>query len=209
MPKHDKLTPKQEAFIKEYLISLNGADAARKAGYKGNPSTLSAIAAENLEKPLIKAKLQKEQAVIEQKYEITKDRVLRELSAIAFGNLFDLFDWDADAAQFVPKKNLSRDQAAFIESIHVSERYEEVPNPDYGKLDENGEPDERKTIWKLMKKYKIGTLAKEKVNALKAISEMLGYNSGSSKEDEEKQDALNQALAELDAEAQAAKSKGR
>ncbi len=28
-----KLTPKQEAFVAEYLISFNAADAARKAGY--------------------------------------------------------------------------------------------------------------------------------------------------------------------------------
>lgn len=49
------LTRKQELFCREYFISLNGRAAAEKAGYKGNPNTLRAIASENLTKPNIAA----------------------------------------------------------------------------------------------------------------------------------------------------------
>lgn len=38
MKKGDKLQPKQEAFVREYLIDLNASAAYRRAGYKsGNP----------------------------------------------------------------------------------------------------------------------------------------------------------------------------
>ena len=50
------LTPKQRKFIRWYLseeVSQNGAEAARRAGYKGNSGTLRQIAHENLKKPPI------------------------------------------------------------------------------------------------------------------------------------------------------------
>src|SRR5262245_41863153 len=45
----NKLTPKQEAFVREYLVDLNGAAAARRAGYSKNSA--KQIASENLTKP--------------------------------------------------------------------------------------------------------------------------------------------------------------
>lgn len=48
-----KLTPKQEAFVREYLIDLNATQAAIRAGY--SERTASAIGHENLNKPEIAA----------------------------------------------------------------------------------------------------------------------------------------------------------
>jgi phage terminase small subunit len=47
------LTPKQQAFVDEYVVDLNGAQAAIRAGY--SEKTAKEIAAENLTKPNIKA----------------------------------------------------------------------------------------------------------------------------------------------------------
>jgi phage terminase small subunit len=47
-----KLTAKQEMFCREYLIDLNGTQAAIRAGYSENAA--NEIAAENLAKPSIK-----------------------------------------------------------------------------------------------------------------------------------------------------------
>ena len=52
-----KLTPKQAAFVAEYLISLNASEAARKAGY--SPKTAAETGYENLRKPHIAAAIQK------------------------------------------------------------------------------------------------------------------------------------------------------
>lgn len=50
-----ELTPKQQLFCREYFVSLNATDAARRAGYKGNDNTLGVVGFENLSKPKIVA----------------------------------------------------------------------------------------------------------------------------------------------------------
>lgn len=51
-------TPKQAAFIREYLIDKNGAQAAIRAGYSAK--TAASIAEENLRKPDIRAAIDDE-----------------------------------------------------------------------------------------------------------------------------------------------------
>jgi hypothetical protein len=75
------LTIKQRLFVDYYLgVSKgNGVDAARKAGYRGSPNTLHAVAAENLRKPTIKA------AITDalKKSAMQRDEWLARLSALA------------------------------------------------------------------------------------------------------------------------------
>lgn len=181
MPKAPKLTAKQEAFVREYLISNNGLDAARKAGYKGNDNTLAVVAAENINKPNVKAVIdagkQQIAKVAEDKYAISRDRNLRELAIIAYGSMADLFEWDHEMAQFIPKKDLTPEQMKFIDGITAEETWKEVPNPNFGEENDfNGKIDERETIWKQVKKFKITTLARERINAIKEINIMCGFD---------------------------------
>lgn len=81
------LTPKQKAFIEEYIVSLNATQAAIKAGYSENAARQ--IASENLSKPYIQDAIQ---AAIEERSkrnEITADRVLQELARIAYSDIVD------------------------------------------------------------------------------------------------------------------------
>lgn len=77
----NKLTPKQEMFIKEYLIDLNATQAAIRAGYK--EKTANRIAAENLSKPVIQTAIQDAMKKREQRTEITADMVLQRWWDIA------------------------------------------------------------------------------------------------------------------------------
>lgn len=79
-----KLTPKQIKFIDEYLIDLNATQAAIRAGY--SKKTAQRIGSENLSKPLIQEEIQKRRNKLQSKCEITQERVLRELAAIAFAS---------------------------------------------------------------------------------------------------------------------------
>jgi phage terminase small subunit len=74
------LTPKQERFIKEYLISLNVTDAAIKAGY--SEKTASKIGSENLTKPEIIEAIRVEQQKTSDKLDITRENVLEKLLRI-------------------------------------------------------------------------------------------------------------------------------
>lgn len=46
----DRLTAKQQRFIDEYVVCLNGTEAARRAKYDGDDATLAVIASQNLRK---------------------------------------------------------------------------------------------------------------------------------------------------------------
>jgi phage terminase small subunit len=72
-----KLTPKQELFIKEYLISFNATKAAENAGY--SKKTAMKIGSENLQKPEIAAAIKKEQDKVIKKLDITREDLIQDL----------------------------------------------------------------------------------------------------------------------------------
>lgn len=80
----NKLTPKQRRFIDEYLIDLNATQAAIRAGY--SEKTAYSIGVQLLKKLEIQAEIHKRRNRLQNKLEITQERVLQELAAIAFAN---------------------------------------------------------------------------------------------------------------------------
>lgn len=81
------LNPRQAAFVREYLIDLNGTQAAIRAGYSTRTAQQQAF--ELLLKPDIKAVVAAGQAKRAAKLEITADRVLAEIASVAFANMGD------------------------------------------------------------------------------------------------------------------------
>lgn len=75
------MTPKQEAFVREYLIDLNATAAAERAGYSVH--TAYATGHENLRKPEIAAAIQAAMNSRAERTEITADYVLRGIQEIA------------------------------------------------------------------------------------------------------------------------------
>lgn len=75
-----KLTAKQQAFIKEYLIDLNSTQAAIRAGYSVN--TAAEIGFENLRKPHIKQSIDEAMNKRSEKLEISAEYVLTKLKGI-------------------------------------------------------------------------------------------------------------------------------
>lgn len=72
------MTPKQEAFVNEYLIDLNATQAAIRAGYSAR--TAEKIGSENLKKPDIAAALSERMKAREVRTEITQDYVLSTIT---------------------------------------------------------------------------------------------------------------------------------
>ena len=77
MSKSKKLTSRQEQFCQEYLIDLNGTQAAIRAGY--SEKTANEIASENLAKPNIQARVAELKAKRLKRVENEQDSVLKEL----------------------------------------------------------------------------------------------------------------------------------
>src|SRR5687768_780298 len=102
----NELTEKQKKFCEEYLIDLNGTQAAIRAGY--SEDSAKQIASENLTKPDIQEYLSRRQKELQETTGITQKRVLEEFAKIAFldirklytvdGSLKSIHDLDDDAA---------------------------------------------------------------------------------------------------------------
>jgi len=85
-----KLTPKQAAFIEEHAIDLNATQAAIRAGYSAK--TAKEQATRLLSNVHVAAAIKANRAERSIRTEITADRVLQGLAAIAFADPRKLFD---------------------------------------------------------------------------------------------------------------------
>ena len=97
----DKLTPKQERFIQEYLIDMNATQAAIKAGYSKKSAQI--IGFENLTKPIIHAAISEAQKKTAVKLEITREEWLTELVRIFKADMRDFINIDPDTGCVVAK----------------------------------------------------------------------------------------------------------
>lgn len=76
-PKCAALTPRQIAFVKQYLLKGNASEAARLAGYSAKSARQ--MAAENLTKPAVIEAIQRFQAENSAKLNLTREAVLNGL----------------------------------------------------------------------------------------------------------------------------------
>ena len=74
------LTPKQAAFVAEYLVDLNGTQAAIRAGYSAK--TASVMAAKLLAEGKVKGAVEEQMQARAERTEITQDKVLTDIEAI-------------------------------------------------------------------------------------------------------------------------------
>lgn len=110
------LTPKQERFCREYIIDLNGTQAAIRAGYSENSA--GQIAEQNLRKLEIKEFLSTLQLERQNATGITANRVIEELARIAFSDIRNVLTVDNALADV---KQLDDDTASAIASVKVTE----------------------------------------------------------------------------------------
>ena len=156
-----KLTPKQKAFVSEYLIDKNATQAAFRAGY--SKKTAYSMGQENLKKPEIKRAIQKAMQKREERTEITQDRVLLEYARIAFFDPRKLFRSDGSPK---PIEELDTDTAAALAGLEVREEFEGAG--------------ENRAFMGYTKKYQLAN----KLGALDSLAKHLGMLDGKGPEPE-------------------------
>ena len=92
MKDEDGLNPKQAIFVREYLIDKNATQAAIRAGYSAK--TADRIGPELLGNSCVEAAVNRNLIKQQERTEVTADRVLRELAAIAFADTRKLYRED-------------------------------------------------------------------------------------------------------------------
>lgn len=78
--KEKKATPKQKAFVKEYVIDFNGDAAAIRAGYSKKTARIQA--SQMLAMPHLQELLKKEMEKRNERVEVTQDYVLKNLMEV-------------------------------------------------------------------------------------------------------------------------------
>lgn len=110
-----KLSPKQAAFVAEYLIDLNATQAAIRAGY--SEKTAYRIGSELLQKTSVREAIEKGRAKRTERTEITADRVVTELAKIAFADPRDLMEWGPNGVMLKDSSTLTEEQAASVAEV--------------------------------------------------------------------------------------------
>lgn len=101
-----KLTGKQDAFVKEYILNGgNATQAAIKAGY--SKKTANEQGAQNLTKLSIKEAIEKHRNTLEKAYIWNKEKKLELLQKIASGGIRDIVDKDGNIKMENPSASVA------------------------------------------------------------------------------------------------------
>lgn len=76
------MTPKQEAFVREYLIDLNATQAAIRAGY--SEATAQEQGSRLLSNVMVAAAIKAGQEVLAEQAQVTKERIVAEFCRMGF-----------------------------------------------------------------------------------------------------------------------------
>ena len=110
------LTDKQDIFVREYLISLNGAEALRKAGYKTKRP--EKYAHELRKNPDIAAAIEDGMKARAQRLEVAADNVVKELAKVAFFDLCRIVTIEKNGIKIKETENISADDRCALADIH-------------------------------------------------------------------------------------------
>lgn len=147
------LTDKQIRFCEEYLIDLNGTQAAIRAGY--SEASAKEIASENLTKPNIQEYIIERKAQIANRLNITQEMVLEGYRRLAFYDGRKFYNPDGSLKQ-VP--DLDEETAFALAGFEVTEEKDYI----------DGIP----RITGFTKKIKMS----DRKSALDSICRVLGFN---------------------------------
>jgi phage terminase small subunit len=109
----------RSASVQEYLIDLNAAQAAIRAGYSAK--TARVIGHENLTKPDIAAAIEKAMAERAERTRLTGDMVVDELRKIGFANMADYMKSTREGYPYLDFSALTRDQTAALAEVTVED----------------------------------------------------------------------------------------
>ena len=113
------LTAKQKRFCEEYLIDLNGKQAAIRTGY--SPKTAEQQGSRLLSNAKVQKYIQQLQKKTSEKLEITREQILKELAAIGASDIREFYDKDGNLKNI---KDLSDNAAASLSGVEVDELFE-------------------------------------------------------------------------------------
>lgn len=153
----DQMPEKRKRFCEEYMIDLNGKQAAIRAGY--NPKTAESQASRMLRDVKVQAYIAELRAKVSAKLELTKEMILEELRSIALSDIRGFYREDGSLK---PISELTKEEAAALAGVETDEIWG---------MEVAGEGIQRKKLGetKKIKRW-------DKINAMALINKMQGWN---------------------------------
>lgn len=111
---HMRLTSRQARFVEEYLLDLNGTQAAIRAGYSPKGATVQA--ARLIANAKVRAAIKRGMEARSQRTQIKADEVLREYARIRLSDIRTLFDANG---RLIDLPDLPSNTAAFVRKFRV------------------------------------------------------------------------------------------
>jgi len=113
-----RVTALQRRFIDEYMVDLNGAQAAVRAGYAAGSARYSA--ARNLARKDIKAEVAARIADRATRVKVTADQVIKELARLAFVDPSRIMSYSRGRIRLSETDSLSEDDRRCVEELSES-----------------------------------------------------------------------------------------
>lgn len=114
---NSELNDRWRLFAEEYIIDLNGTQAAIRAGY--SKKTAQQIASRMLTNVLVRDYIHELIEKRSKSTEITAERVLKEMALIAYGNMKDFIEFDENGIRLKNQKDLTREQLGIISELTI------------------------------------------------------------------------------------------
>jgi phage terminase small subunit len=111
------MTARQQAFVREYLVDLNGTQAAIRAGYSKNCA--QEIACENLTKPIISNAVKAEIARRKEEQESLRYATTEEMRRLAFSDMGEFVTWDQSGVKIKSSKQLGENTRCVSEVTEI------------------------------------------------------------------------------------------
>jgi phage terminase small subunit len=114
------LTLKEQAFVEVYIANKgNGTQAAIAAGY--SERSAHTLASRLLRKVEIKAAIERKTAKAFARYDVTPDKIVRELAKIGFSNVDDFIAKQEDGSVIIDLSTATPEQLAALTSIELDQ----------------------------------------------------------------------------------------
>jgi phage terminase small subunit len=109
------LTERQKRFVAEYLIDMDGAGAAKRAGFSERNANVSAY--KLLHRPAVQAELARQKAELYARLQMRAEDVLREYVKIARANITDFVTFDANGVKLHPSSERKPEELAAVAEV--------------------------------------------------------------------------------------------
>lgn len=109
------LSPKQQRFVEEYLIDLNGTQAAIRAGYSARTARVKA--SQQLAKVNIQDAIAVRQVALAAANDVTPARVIEELAHVGFADMTHYMRWGPDGVRLRASEDLTPAQCRVVAEV--------------------------------------------------------------------------------------------